>query len=249
MKASSAIDDIYDDRDKITGALRETWKKMDATRTHLSVPVDLLLISNEWRNVKGLVQAAGQDIANANLSTTWTGDAAAVYVNVLTRQNAALKSVPESCEQIAKSLGLIADAELVLYTELATKASELNAEVSKLVGDGTVSVVGALINPLEIDRSISALSGLVTSVLNLKTLILGVISSVAKCSATKIGENNMIGQSYSIIDGLIYNKWPAGVSEAHGQGVYAIRDVLGDGTTADRDECGWTPGATTVVAP
>lgn len=248
FSTEKTIDGIYGDRDKITGALRETWKRMDATRTHLSVPSDLLLIANEWRTTKGSVQAALQDYMNTDLSATWAGDAAAAYVNVRKRQEKAFESVRDACEDIAKSLERLADAELTLYTELGTKAGELNAEVAKLVGDGSASIVGAMLNPFEIDRSISALSGLVTSVLNLKTLIIGVISAVARCSAVKIAEGNMIGQTYSIIDGLIYNKWPAGVSEAHGAGITAIRDVLGDGTTADGDESGWNPGTTVVVA-
>ncbi|MEU4648031.1 WXG100 family type VII secretion target [Nocardia fluminea] len=243
--SEKVIDDIYDDRDKINVSIKQAWNNLDRTDPDLEVPANLLVIADEWRNLKGNVQAAGHDFNNTNLSTTWEGDAAAAYVEVRTRQALALKTVPEACDNIAKSLEALAATELQLYIELATKSREMVTEVTDVVGKVSTAVGGVIVNPFAVDEYIAAMSALVLTVENMKTLIMGVVSAVATSSAAKIQENNMIGQSYSIIDGLPYQKWPKAVSEAYTGG---LGDVIGDATTSDGDESGWNPGTTVVVA-
>ncbi|MFF0544381.1 hypothetical protein [Nocardia thailandica] len=240
-----AISDMYEDRDNVNAAIREAWTKLDATDPDLEVPVQLLTISDEWRNFKGLVQAARADFDNTDLSQNWAGDAAAAYVGVRNRQKLALESVPLACEQIAVSLGNLASSELTLYIELAQKTREMVTEVTALVGGLTSSTVKIVINPWDIAEYVDSMSNLAVTMENLKTLIMGVVSAMATNSAAKIAENNMIGQSYSIIDGLHNNKWPTAVSAAHTGG---LRDVIGDATTTDEDKSDWEPGTTVVVA-
>lgn len=241
-----AISDLYDDRDNVNASIRQAWKKLDKTNPDLEVPVQLLTISDEWRNFKGLIQAARADFDNTDLSKNWAGDAAIAYVGVRERQKLALESLPLSCEQIAVSIGNLAMSELALYIELATKSREMVTTVIALVGDLISSNVGIVVNPWEIDNYLDGMNNLVVAMENIKTLIIGIVAAIATSAATRIAENNMIGQSYSIIDGLHYNKWPAAVSAAYTGG---LRDVIGDATTADGDKSDWNPGATTVVAP
>ncbi|MEV0434068.1 hypothetical protein [Nocardia sp. NPDC050413] len=240
-----AIDDLYEDRDSINSAIREAWNKLEITDPDLEIPVQLLTISDEWRNFKGLIQAARADFDNTDLSKNWAGDAAAAYVGVRERQKLALESLPLACEQIAVSIGNLAMAELALYSELALKSREMITEVTGLVGGLLSSTVKVVVNPFALGDYIDATSNLAVSIENLKTLILGVVSAMATSAASRISENNMIGQSYSIIDGLHYNKWPPAVSAAYTGG---LRDVIGDATTSDGDKSDWDPGTTVVVA-
>ncbi|RBO91574.1 hypothetical protein [Nocardia puris] len=236
------IDEIWANRDKINEAIRDSWNKLDELNPELEVPVELVRIANEWRNVKGDIQAAEHDFDETNLSSEWEGDAAHRYIEMRTRQKAALVSLPAVCEDVAKSLESVATEELELYGELATRTQELIAKVIEVTGSFVSSSFDLPFGP------ITAQTDLLTAVQASRQLILGTVVSMAESALENIIEGNIIAQTLSIQAGIPNNKWPTGVKASYGQGVDGIRTAIGDGSAGDGDKSDWEPGNTKVAA-
>ncbi|MEV6276701.1 hypothetical protein [Nocardia sp. NPDC051832] len=232
---------IWEERDRVNEALRNSENDLKKVDPDLEVPVTFIRVANEWRNLKTYVQQAESDFEKTNLSTEWHGDAASRYGGMRTTQAKPLNSLIDTFEEIAVSLETIAEAELLLYVDLANKVQDLENKVVEATGNvisglfdlpwGPVSSVGELANVVEAAR----------------TLIVGVIGSMAESAATNMIESNKIEQNEGYQRGLPDNKWPPGVKGAYGNGLEGIKNAIGDGTTADGDKSEWELGPAPVV--
>ncbi|MFR9751102.1 hypothetical protein ACL02S_08705 [Nocardia sp. 004] len=240
--AEWAVDEIWDHRDKINKAIRETWRRLSEISPDLEVPIDFLDIADVWRDLKGDIQAAGQDFYETSLSSEWQGDAAARYVEMRARQEKALISLPIVSEDIAKSLEKVAASELELYVDLSIKTQELVATVTETTGSAFAAMFDL---PL---GAISAMGDLLNTVVALETMILGYVASMADNALECLTEGNRIKQNLSIQDGFPDNTWPSAVKGSYGQGIDGIRAAIGDASAKDGDKSDWEIGITRVVA-
>ncbi|WP_067654716.1 hypothetical protein [Nocardia harenae] len=236
-----AVDRVWENRDRINQAIRESWNTLVELDPELEVPVRLIGFADEWRNIQGDLTAAQTNFNETNLSAEWQGDAASRYVEMRSRQQTALVSMQDVCGQIAVNLEDVANAQLTLYTELATKSQELVERVTEVAGSFIASM-------FDLPRgAISAQADLLTAVEASKSFILGTVTSMATSAQSLIISGNRIAQTLSIQRGLPNNHWPPGVKESYGTGIDGIRIAIGDGAASDGDKSDWELGATKVV--
>ncbi|WP_280494661.1 hypothetical protein [Nocardia farcinica] len=234
------IDMIWEERDRVNGALRDSWSELKKVDPDLEVPVKFIRVANEWRNVKTAIQQAESDYEKTILSTEWHGDAASRYGGMRNTQKLALGSLIEAFEEIARSLEEVAKAELVLYVDLANKVQELEQEVVEFVGN----LPDVLVLPLGPLNAVAELANVTEAA---RTFIVGTIGSMADSAATMMIESNRIEQNEGYQRGLPDNRWPPGVKGAYGNGLDGIKNAIGDGTTQDGDKSDWVLGPAPVV--
>ncbi|MFR9767361.1 WXG100 family type VII secretion target [Nocardia sp. SC052] len=227
------VDLVWANRDQINKALGETWDKLAEMEPGLEVPVTFIDYANEWRNIRNDIFNASNAFSETDLTGEWEGDAANRYRELRMRQKLALDTMPQVCETIATSLERIAQNELALYTDLATKSKDLVTKVLTIV----TSLIKSFFNfPL---GPISASTDLVAAVDASKTFILGAATSIATNAQTNMIEGNKITQNISAQAGLPENKWPPGVVASYGEGINGLRIALGDASVNDGDKSDW----------
>ncbi|MEU1994666.1 hypothetical protein ABZ511_09475 [Nocardia gamkensis] len=229
----SQVDLVWANRDQINKALGETWDKLAEMEPGLEVPVTFIDYANEWRNIKNDIINAGNSFSETDLTGEWEGDAANRYREIRMRQKLALDTLPPTFEAIAQSLEKIAQSELALYIDLATKSKDLVTKVLVVVTSLAKSYFNLPFGP------ISASTDLVAAVDASKTFILGVATSIATNAQTNMIEGNKIIQSISTQAGFPGNKWPPGVVASYGDGINGIRNALGDASVNDGDKSDW----------
>ncbi|MFI6166942.1 hypothetical protein ACIBCN_09145 [Nocardia sp. NPDC051052] len=237
LTVENTVDEIWNERDKINKAIGQTWDKLKQVDPDLEVPVRFIEVANEWRTLKGNVNAAYNDFINTALGE-WQGDAASRYVEIRSRQQGALDSLPIEFDKIAVSMEAIASSELALYGDLATKAQELITKIEDTCVDYVKSFadIGSLSGALGQMKTMTSASEAANS------FILGTVRSMADAAKSNIIEGNKISQIVAIQKGLPDNKWPSGVKASYGPGQEGIRVAIGDASAKDGDKSDWSVG-------
>ncbi|WP_459545186.1 WXG100 family type VII secretion target [Nocardia sp. X0981] len=237
---SVVIPKIWGYRDDINHALGETWKKLDEMDPGLEVPVTFLKFADEWRNIKGDIDNAGNSFSETDLRGNWTGDAANRFWAMRDRQKTAFTSMSEMCETVATNLEDVAEAELKLYADLATHTRDLVEKVTALVG----SFLGSFFNlPW---GPVSTLGDVAAAVLAAKGFILDVSTAVADSAFANTKAANTIAQAASVQAGIPGNVWPPGAVAYPGSSPNdkeRITEAIGDASTQDGDKSDWSIGS------
>ncbi|GEM29749.1 hypothetical protein NN3_07560 [Nocardia neocaledoniensis NBRC 108232] len=230
------VDEIWNERDKINAAIRETWNKLTHIDGDLEVPVKFIDVANEWRILRGNVVAAGNSFVETSLTGEWQGDAATRYADMRPRQKEALDALPLEFDKIASSLETIASSELTLYGELATKANDLVVKVEETAVDYVKSALALL----TIDGALGQIKALTTVVEAANTFILATVRGMADAAKNNMIEGNKIAEVVSVQKGLPGNKWPTGAKASYGSGIGGIREAIGDASVNDGDKSDWS---------
>ncbi|UGT60889.1 WXG100 family type VII secretion target [Nocardia asteroides] len=233
VQAEGQVDLVWGNRDEINTTLGETGDKLAEMEPGLNVPVDFIDYAAQWRSVKSDINNAFTAISETVLYTEWQGDASNRYRDIHQRQSLACISLAEAATQIADSLDKVAEAELALYSDLATKIQDLISTVTNLTG----SYISSAFNfPM---GYITASSNLVSAVQASKKLVLDLASSIASNAATNTIEGNKIYDAVAAPRGLPSGQWPPAVVSSYGSGVDAVRDAIGDASVTDGDSSDW----------
>lgn len=238
LTVENTVDEIWGERDKINKAIDQTWNKLKQVDPDLEVPVRFIEVANEWRTLKGNMNAAYNDFMDTALGGEWQGDAASRYAEMRTRQQGALDSLPIEFDKIAVSLEAIASSELALYGDLATKAQELITKIE----DTCVDYVKSLADVGSFSGAIGQMKTMTSSSEAANSFILGTVRSMADAAKNNIIEGNKISQIVAIQKGLPDNKWPSGVKASYGPGTEGIRVAIGDASAKDGDKSDWSVG-------
>ncbi|WP_280459085.1 WXG100 family type VII secretion target [Nocardia carnea] len=234
------IPKIWGYRDDINNALGDTWNKLDEMDPGLEVPVTFLKFADEWRNIKGDIDNAGNSFSETDLRGNWTGDAANRFWAMRDRQKTAFTSMAEMCETVATNLEDVAEAELKLYADLATQTQDLVERVTELVG----SFVGSYFNlPW---GPVSTLGDAAAAVLAAKGFILDVSTAVADSAFANTKAANTIAQAASVQAGIPDNTWPPGAVAYPGSSPSdkdRITEAIGDASAQDGDKSDWSVGS------
>ncbi|MFC8528678.1 hypothetical protein [Nocardia sp. NPDC057227] len=246
--AEELVDKVWEERDKVNAAVRATSATLKKIDPDLEVPINLIMVANEWRNFKGYIQAAEADFDYTALGAEWQGKAATRYVGMRAHQAKAFANLPSVCEEIAVSLENVARAEMALYGELATKSQELVEKITGIVTDFTKAVFNFPWGP------VSSLADLATAAAAINTFVTDVVKSMGDSAVDNMIEGNRIAQNTSIQVGLPNNQWPPAVQKevyapAGSSALDDLRGAIADGTTLDGDKSDWEIGSTTVAAP
>ncbi|MFI1461779.1 hypothetical protein [Nocardia carnea] len=237
-----AVDKVWDERDKIITALGDSKLTLANFDPDMEVPVTIIRVADEWRNLKTMVQQAESDVDKTTLSSFWHGEAATRYNEMLTTQKKPLSIValPQVFEEIAVSLENIATAELELYKNLATKLQELEAAIVDAASGAFSKSFDAPWGP------VSAAGDLANVAEAAKTFIVDTIGDMAEAAATLMIETNRIKQNAGYQTGLPDNKWPAGVQTSVYPG--GIKQSIGNGTSTAASDDPWEIGPAVGVA-
>lgn len=231
--AERQVDLVWRNRDEINSALGETGDRLAEMKPGLNVPVEFVAHAAQWRSIKNDINNAFTAISETVLYTEWQGDASNRYRDIHQRQGLACTSLAEAAAQIADSLETVAEAELALYSDLATKVQDMVTTVTNLTG----SYISSALNfPM---GYIQASSNLVSAVQASNTLVIGLATSIADNALKNMIEGNKVYDAVAAPRGLPAGQWPPAVVTSYGYGVEAVRDAIGDGSVSDGDKSDW----------
>ncbi|MCP9622690.1 hypothetical protein FOH10_00450 [Nocardia otitidiscaviarum] len=131
----------------------------------IQLPVKLLEIATDWRNIKNHVKNGYDEQSDADISTWWQSPGADAYESTRQDHENAFLAVMEICEATAGKLEDIGTDLIDYYADLATNVVDLVATIStniaSMAGPGLAAAAGEIVDSIwAIARAIvSAITG------------------------------------------------------------------------------------------